>query len=542
MQSSWLESINIKRAANYSTVVVVETNDDRRFQEYMGSREKRTVDGRTQYHDTLVWDTYLGFRQYNEGGVGDLGTNLMEGEMEAIKNFLLPTRGNEARNKVVVIRNILTANDLPLKAINTWSMDDAMFTMRQTVIIFLPDRSLIPPKVLEKCILVSPPYSTNEERKEIISDLGDSFDIKTKDLGLESMVQATAGLDLNQTEAVVAETLQAYKLGRLKSIDTSVISDAKADIINKSNVLEIKRDLQFGFERIGGYEPLKKLIRDTIILPLKEPERAKKLGLDLPRGLILFGPGGTGKTVITKAMAKEIGFPFVTLKPENFMNSLVGQSERNLRDAFRLMREMAPVVCFIDEIDRLGGRAGGAERDGGTSSRIFSMFLEELGDEDRNYFMVGATNQPFLDPAFIRPGRFDSLIPMLSPDLEARKEIIKIHLNVVRKVPNDVKTITINALASCMEGWKGNMIEELVKRAIRLAFESGQTILSENHLMDAYHDYVVNNKSLQADEQKYIEAAKELCNSKRFLAAMESIDMKKLKKARGEALVEVVRT
>jgi transitional endoplasmic reticulum ATPase len=303
-------------------------------------------------------------------------------------------------------------------------------------------------------------------------------------------------------------------------LDTSVVSKAKADIINKSPALQIKKDLAFGFERIGGYDALKDHIRKTIIMPLKDPERARSLGMDLPRGMILFGPGGTGKTVITKAIAKEIGMPFVTLNPENFMTSLVGESEKNLRNAFRLMREMSPIICFLDEIDRLGGRGKPGESDGGTSSRIFSMFLDELGDEDRKYFVVGATNMPFLDPAFIRPGRFDTLIPMLSPDLKARKEIFNVHLSVVRKVPNDITPQQIEDLACTMDGWKGNMIEELVKRATRMAFDGGSKYVSLKHMLLAKEDYQVNQKALQDDEAKYIDAAEKLCNSKTFLDAM----------------------
>lgn len=128
---------------------------------------------------------------------------------------------------------------------------------------------------------------------------------------------------------------------------------------------------------------------------------------------------------------------------------------------------------------------------------------------------------PKMDEAFTREGRFDVLIPMLSPDAEARMAILDVHLNKVRKVTHDITPEQLADIAARTQDWKGNMLEELVKRATRIAFVAGKAKVTIQDLLDALDDYKVNVKALQATEQKYVEMAKELCNSKRFLQLVD---------------------
>lgn len=503
----WIEQLKSKRMAGYSCVAVVETNDDRRPQEYIAHRLR-------EKKETLEWDTFQGLTLHSEAGSEKIQSgDLLSGEINEVIKYL------DGENRVVVIKNLLTQQDIPMKALNTWAMDDSCFKKNQTIVVFVPDRTLVESKVLEKCIFISPPFSTPEERRallELVLETCFGGSSQPEGLNKEALVEATSGLNLNQTEAVFLETIQESLLQR-KPIGIEVISRAKADIINKSSGLKIRKDLSHGFERIGGYDALKEHIIQNIIAPMKDPERAKEMGMELPRGLILFGPGGTGKTVFAKALAKEVGLPLCTLSPENFMSSFVGESERQLRNIIKLAEEMAPIIIFIDEIDRLGGRGEGGESDGGTSRRLFTQFLEWLGDENRRSFIIGATNAPYMDAAFRREGRFDNIVPMLSPDVNAREAILKVHLDVVRKVKHSITEFDIKEFAKLTDGWKGNMLEELVKRAVRAAFVSGAEFVERTHLQTAYDDYQVNQAALKQDEEKYIQIAKELCNSKKFL-------------------------
>jgi len=517
----WIQQLEAKRDACYSTVVVVETNDDRRSQEYL----TYLIDEKKK--EVLVWDTFEGLTKRREGSCDSIDVGMLDGEITYIENYITEkSRDAKAQmNRTVVIKNVLAASDLPMKALNTWAMDNGLIGQANTLVLFTPDRGLVNSKVLDKCIFISPPYSTPVERLTLLGIVlqeseGKGIITERLKVNEDAMVEATGGLNLCQTEAVFWETMYDFAINQREEFGTDVISRAKADIINKNPSLKIRKDLTFGFERVGGYEPLKQYIIENIVQPLKSPGRAKDLGMELPRGIILFGPGGTGKTIFAKSLAKEVGMPFATLSPENFMTSFVGESEKQLRDIIRLLEEMAPVVVLIDEIDRLGGRGDGGESDGGTSKRLFSQFLEWFGDEARKTFVIGATNAPYMDAAFRREGRFDCIVPMLSPDKEARKAILNVHLNVVRKVRHSIDDLSIDAIASITEGWKGNMLEELVKRAVRLAFTQGDDTVTNEHLSDAYKDYRINKDALNKDEEKYIKIAQDMCNSKKFLESL----------------------
>lgn len=172
------------------------------------------------------------------------------------------------------------------------------------------------------------------------------------------------------------------------------------------------------------------------------------------------------------------------------------------------------------QIDKLGGRGNSGETTtgGNTTGRLFSQILIWLSDPTRKAIVIGATNMPKMDDAFTREGRFDVLIPMLSPDADAREAILDVHLNKVRKVTHDITQEQLHEIALITDDWKGNMLEELVKRATRIAFVAGKVKVSYDDLRAAYDDYKVNHEALQATEEKYRKMAEELCNSKKFLA------------------------
>jgi ATP-dependent 26S proteasome regulatory subunit len=515
---TWIEKVHAKRESLYSNVVVVETNDDQRFKQF------------TEYEDEVVrrkmmiWDTYQGL-SIKENGKDeslDQGDNPLQVEPPQIKigKTIEDDRDEAEKSITVIIKNILSLQDLPQKALNVWATHDSVFRHDHMVVVFTPSKDFIDARVLDKCILIQPPLSLASERVVELDKLCTRLrlaDKITKD-EMTQLVSLTGGLDLNQTQAVLIETLVDYMVA--KKLDVGLVAKTKAEAINKSSVLRVEMTAKFGFEGVGGYEVVKKYVSDTLILPLKDPIRAKLLGVERPRGAIIFGPGGTGKTILAKACAKELSYPFVTLSPENFMSSLVGESERNLSKAIRIIEDMAPCLVFIDEIDRLGGRGESAENDGGTSRRLFSQMLEWLGDSDRQAVVIGATNMPYMDAAFRREGRFDVLIPMLSPDLEARIEILKIHLNTRRQVKHEISNACLNDIAKDTDCWKGNMLEELVKRAVRNAFVRNADVVTEGDLKDARADYRVNLEALRVDEDKYKDMAKKLTNSEKFLSKL----------------------
>jgi ATP-dependent 26S proteasome regulatory subunit len=517
---SWMDLLKKKRRALYSAVVIVDTNDDKRIQDFIKMRDSTMIidpESKAQKPaPTYVWDTVAGLFRRERGKDLPVGSGgLMENPMDSVQRTLYGEK-----NATVIIKNVLKADDVPMKNLNLWATHDDIFRNGNTVVVFVPGKDVIDLRVLEKCILVTPPLSTADERymalDRLVKDL--SITLPEPKQNMDQMVAVSGGLDLNQTEAVFVETLQDF--GITKSLNMNTVAKTKAEIISKSNLLKVLTDVPNGFESVGGYDAVKGYITNNLIAPLKEPRRAKELGVERPRGAILFGPGGTGKTILSKAIAKELNYPFVILQPEGFMSSYVGETERNLSKAIRVIEDMSPCIVFIDEIDRLGGRKASGENDGGTMQRAFSQLLEWLGDMKRQSIVIGATNMPYLDEAFRREGRFDVMIPMLSPDSKARMEILKVHLNVVRQVKHTISKKKLEEIVTVTDGWKGNMLEELVKRATRAAFLDGAKTVSDKHLQEAYDDYTINRDALTKSEDKYVQMAKDLCNSQRFLKSL----------------------
>ncbi len=218
---------------------------------------------------------------------------------------------------------------------------------------------------------------------------------------------------------------------------------------------------------VGGYEDVKLELREAIIAPIKQKELTYTYGIKPPNGILLFGPPGTGKTLLMKAMAKEINVGFYYVKCSELLSEWYGESEKNVSEVFAIARKNSPCVLFFDEIDSIGKRRDSYTSDD-VAPRVMSVLLEELDGfkSKKSVITIGATNMPDqLDPALMRPGRFDKIIYMHLPDLEARKAIFKVHLS---KLPAD-KDVDFAKLASMTDRYSGADIKNLCTEASRLA-------------------------------------------------------------------------
>ncbi|MEM3116090.1 MAG: CDC48 family AAA ATPase, partial [Candidatus Caldarchaeum sp.] len=218
------------------------------------------------------------------------------------------------------------------------------------------------------------------------------------------------------------------------------------------------------WEDIGGLEQVKQKLIEMVEWPLKYPEKFEKLGIKPPRGVLLYGPPGCGKTLLAKAVATESEANFITIKGPEIFSKWVGESEKAIREIFRKARQAAPAVIFFDEIEAIAPRKDLAEDSSGVTNRVASQLLAEIdGIEELNDIVViGATNRPdMLDPALLRPGRFDRLLLIPPPDEKARAEIFYIY---TRKMPL-ADDVNIEVLASRCEGYSGADIESVCKEA-----------------------------------------------------------------------------
>jgi transitional endoplasmic reticulum ATPase len=217
------------------------------------------------------------------------------------------------------------------------------------------------------------------------------------------------------------------------------------------------------WEEIGGLEEVKQDLREAIEWPLKYPDRFKRLGIKPPKGILLYGPPGCGKTLMAKAVATESEANFITIKGPEIFSKWVGESEKAIREVFRRARTAAPAIIFFDEIDSIAPMRWAGMGDSLVTERVMSQLLTELdglvGLE--NVVIVGATNRPdIIDPALLRPGRFDRLVYVPEPDTTTRIQIFKIH---ARGMP--LKDVDFEKLAGITRGFAGSDIEAICREA-----------------------------------------------------------------------------
>jgi transitional endoplasmic reticulum ATPase len=267
-------------------------------------------------------------------------------------------------------------------------------------------------------------------------------------------------VDLNQP-SIPAESLEKIK------VTMQDFLDAMRDIV-PSALREIHIEVpKVRWKDVGGLEDVKQELREAVEWPLKYPEKFRKFGLRPPKGILLFGPPGTGKTLLAKAVATESGANFIAVRGPEIFSKWVGESEKMVREIFQKARMAAPTVVFIDEIDALAS-ARGLGADSFVSERVVAQLLAEMDGIKtlENVVVIGATNRPDLvDPALLRPGRFDRIIYVPPPDFRARLEIFMIH---TRNVPL-AKDVDLEELARRTEGYSGADIELVVREATFLA-------------------------------------------------------------------------
>jgi SpoVK/Ycf46/Vps4 family AAA+-type ATPase len=368
---------------------------------------------------------------------------------------------------------------------------------------------IVDENTLKHLIVTDVPPSTKEERLQILKAQAEGAGINVDYNTLDTIAEALKGLNLHETEAVALESIYRYGTYNIEAM-----IQYKYDIVRKSGILSIEEPTH-GFEAVGGYDVLKQFIVDNIIRVLRNPAKARRLGIEPPRGILLFGPPGTGKTIFARALAKELQLPFLRFRTEKIVSMYYGETSRNIAKAIEIAESVAPCVLFIDEIDRFGRRGHLTEHE--ESRRAFSILLEWLGDTQRKTIVVGTTNRPEdLDEAFRRVGRFDYIIPMLYPDFKARLEILRVHTSVVRKVPL-AEDVDLTVIAKSTELWTGAELEELVKRATRKALKEDSDVVTMDHFMDALKTFRIDLQERSQQLEHYLRLAEEYTNDSEFL-------------------------
>lgn len=219
---------------------------------------------------------------------------------------------------------------------------------------------------------------------------------------------------------------------------------------------------------VGGMEEVKKRLHLSFLAPLKNPELMKSFGKRLNGGLMLYGPPGCGKTFIARALAGELGAKFMSIGISDVLDMYIGESERKLHEIFEAARRNAPAVVFFDEVDAIGQKRSQLKNSG--MRHTVNQFLAEMDSVDndnKNVFVLSATNHPWdVDTALRRPGRFDRLVLVLPPDLDARKHILEYHLK-----DRPVQDLNLDAIAKKTDFFSGADLAHLCESAIEFALE-----------------------------------------------------------------------
>ena len=277
----------------------------------------------------------------------------------------------------------------------------------------------------------------------------------------------------------------------------------------KSNAkVYVKSSTGIKFSDVAGEDEAKDLLTE-IVDYLHNPQKYREIGASMPKGALLVGPPGTGKTLLAKAVAGEAEVPFFSISGSEFVEMFVGMGAAKVRDLFKQANEKAPCIVFIDEIDTIGKKRDGAGFTGGNDEReqTLNQLLAEMDgfDTSKGLLILAATNRPeVLDPALLRPGRFDRRVIVDRPDLKGRIEILKVH---ARNVHLD-ETVDFENIALATSGAVGSDLANMINEAAILAVKNGRSAVSQKDLLEAVEVVLVGKEKkdriLSAQERRIV--------------------------------------
>jgi len=330
-----------------------------------------------------------------------------------------------------------------------------------TVIDFaLPDAKEIE-ETLEKCV-------------GAVKD-NPNVNVKLKPREKELIVKSAQGLTLDEVESVFARSLVEKK-----RFDVDVVLEEKKQIVRKSGLLEYYPATN-KMADVGGMELLKDWLEKRTDA---FTEKAKKFGIPAPKGILLLGVQGCGKSLLAKAVAAEWNLPMLKLDVGRIFGSLVGQSEENIRKAIKVAESVAPCVLWADELEKgFAGVGGSGVSDSGTTARVFATFLTWMQEKTKPVFLIATANDvSALPPEMLRKGRFDEIFFVDLPDAEEREAIFSIHL---KKRGRDPGKFSLQALAAATVGYSGAEIEQIVVGALYPAFDAGRELTQDDIISEA---------------------------------------------------------
>ena len=360
-----------------------------------------------------------------------------------------------------------------------------------TPIVITSPVTKVPVELEKDVVIVDFDLPDEEVIRNIIKTAEDNLEIELKQEELPNIIDACKGLTATEIQNVISRSI--IECGK---INPKVILTEKKQIIKKNNILEYIEPEET-MNNIGGIKNLKEWLTRRGAAFTKE---AREFGLPMPKGLMLTGVPGCGKSTVCKAVANLWGMPLLKLDMGAIMNSLVGASEENMRKVLQTATAVQPCVLWIDEIEKgLSGTKSSNFSDGGTTSRVFATFLTYLSDKNDSVFVIATANDiTSLPSELLRKGRFDNLFFIDLPNEIERAQIFKIHLE---KRGRDPKKFNLNDLAEASEGFSGAEIEQSIVDALFDVFimDAGSVDITTDNILTALNNQVPLSKTKEKD-------------------------------------------
>ncbi|MGD9101762.1 MAG: AAA family ATPase [Anaerolineae bacterium] len=405
------------------------------------------------------------------------------GPMQALEHVA------EARDAAIFLfkdfHRFLAADLDPENARVVRKLRDLARTLKRSekTLIFLSPLLRLPPELEKEINVLDFALPTLDELSQALERVirsaharaASELDLDLKGEEQERVLKAARGLTVSEAEKVFAKSVVLRR-----GLDLDVIIAEKKQLIRKSGILEYTEPIEH-INHVGGLIELKRWLGKR---RMAFSERARQFGLPEPRGLLLLGVPGGGKSLVAKATASLWQLPLLRLDMGKVFSQMVGSSEENIRSALRMAETVSPAVLWLDEIEKgLAGTISSHRSDAGTAARVFGSFLIWLQEKTAPVFVIATSNNiNLLPPELLRKGRFDEIFFVDLPSSEEREEIFAIHLDKRYRDPNNFDLLQ---LARVSEGFSGAEIEQAIIAGLYEAFDNGERDLSTQDLLDA---------------------------------------------------------
>jgi SpoVK/Ycf46/Vps4 family AAA+-type ATPase len=445
------EELSILVQAQYPLIYLVTSEEE---------RAEQTIDALAQMKPTrkvFIWTVTHGIVEYGQPrNVTQHNTVSPEAAVEWVIRQREPG--------IFVFKDLHPFIDSP--AVTRWLRDAiASFKDTQRTIILMSPVQTIPIELEKEVVVLDYPLPDMAELNQVLSqqlELSRTRRVTTE--AREKLLKAALGLTRDEAEKVYRKA--QVTSGRLTEAEVDIVLSEKKQLIRRNGILEyIEEDETL--DSVGGLEELKHWLRQR---SNAFTERAREYGLPQPKGMMILGVPGCGKSLIAKTTSRLWGLPLLRLDMGRvYDGSMVGRSEANLRNALKTAESISPAILFIDEIDKaFAGSTGSADSDGGTSSRIFGSFLTWMQEKTSPVFVMATANRVERLPGeFLRKGRFDEIFFVDLPSSDERKEIFAIHLAKRRE---DITRFDLDQLVMVCDGFSGAEIEQALVAAMYEAF------------------------------------------------------------------------